>query len=389
VNAGPLRVLFVLEHYFPYVGGVETLFQSLAEDLAARGHAVTVVTSWLPGTEKRVQYNGVNVFRVGVPRMFRRYFFSLLAIPSAIRHAADCDVIHSIIYNAAVPAAIAKVLRRKPAVLSVLEVFANQWNELPGINRWLGYGFRLFESSVLRLPYDHYACISDFTRARLLRFVKRSIGRASTIYPPFDHDFWDPARHAARDLRRELGLPPEAFLYLYFGRPGVSKGIEYLLRAVPLVRLAIPVSHLVMILPKEPAAHYERIRSEISRLGLSRDLTILDPQPRGDLPGYLLGANCIVVPSISEGFGYSALEAASLGCTVVATRGHAVEEILGRRVVLVEPRSPESLADGITRSASFRGSAALPRFEPSRHTDSFERLYRSLIGSWEGRTADF
>jgi D-inositol-3-phosphate glycosyltransferase len=376
----PLRIVFVLELYPPHVGGVETLFSQLAEGLAAAGHAVTVVTLRLPGTAADEVKNGVRIVRVKCPPFGARYWFSLLGIPVAARTAADADVIHTTTYTAAVPAWVAGRLTRKPVVVTVHEVFGDQWQNLPGLNPAIGFAFRAFEWAVLTLPFARYVCDSWFTRSRLLRHVRCPSGRAAVIYPAVDHDFWAPGRHHPRPLRGDLGLPADTKVYLYFGRPGVSKGIEYLLEAAVRVRAEVPGSRLVMLLARSPADGHARVIRRISAFGLGDHVTVLDPVSRADLPGYLLAADAVVVPSVSEGFGYAATEAAALGCRVVATSGHAVEEVLGGTAVLVPPRNPDALATAI---AAAMGTADSPRplsnrFELAEHVRVVTELYHEV-----------
>jgi len=38
-----MKIVFAVEHFRPYVGGVEQLFGSLADALVAQGHEVVVV----------------------------------------------------------------------------------------------------------------------------------------------------------------------------------------------------------------------------------------------------------------------------------------------------------------------------------------------------------
>jgi glycosyltransferase involved in cell wall biosynthesis len=40
-----MKILFVLEHYPPYIGGAETLFGLLADQLVKHGHKVRVITT--------------------------------------------------------------------------------------------------------------------------------------------------------------------------------------------------------------------------------------------------------------------------------------------------------------------------------------------------------
>src|SRR6185369_15331751 len=118
------RVPFVLEHYHPHVGGVETLFQQLAERLASEGRQVTVLTLRLPATTARQSLGGVEIVRVWTPPLARRYWFTLLAIPAAVRYAGQAGIVHTTTYNAAVPAWVAAIVRRKKRVITVHEVFA-------------------------------------------------------------------------------------------------------------------------------------------------------------------------------------------------------------------------------------------------------------------------
>src|SRR4051794_38391456 len=98
------RILFVLEHFPPYIGGVETLFGQLTHALAKQGHTVCVVTLHLRGTPAREVVNGVEIIRVRAPRPGGRYLFSLLALPEVLRRARTADLIHTTTYTAVLPA---------------------------------------------------------------------------------------------------------------------------------------------------------------------------------------------------------------------------------------------------------------------------------------------
>ncbi|HEV7239981.1 MAG TPA: glycosyltransferase family 4 protein [Thermoanaerobaculia bacterium] len=381
-RARRMRFLFVLEHFPPYVGGVETLFGHLVTKLAYEGHQVTVVTSRLAGTAARETWNGATIVRVATPPFLVRYAFTLLAIPHAIRHARGVDVVHTTLYNAAFAGWIGARLARACSILSVLEVFAEQWSTLPGMGRVSGLLHRLFEWAALRLPFDHFVCISEFTRGRLVRNTRIPENRTSVVYPAVDYAFWDRNRHAPAPLREMLGLPKDCFLYLYFGRPGVSKGVEYLIEAASFVSAKLANSRLILILGTDPQAQVQSIRRHIERLGLTERIVISPPVPRETLPEWLLAADCVVVPSISEGFGYSAVEAASLGCKVIATNGHAIAEVIPDGAIFVPPRSPRALADAIVAA---NDTPTPPRPEPrytlENHLDRMLKVYEHSCAS--------
>jgi len=376
----PLRIVFVLEYFPPHVGGVETLFDHLTEGLARRGHTVSVVTLYLPGTPRREVRKGVEIIRVRTPQRARRYLFTLFSLPAVLKRAAAADIIHTTTYNAAITARLAAIVRRKPVVVTVHEVFGAQWNHLLGLRPLVGYGFRLYEWFVLHLRFTHYFCDSGFTRTRLLDLTGLPAEKASVVYPAIDYAFWDPARHRPRNVKDELGYDVGTFLYLYFGRTGISKGIEYLIDAAALVRERLEASRLVLILAKDPADQYRRLLRRIAQRGLTDYVTVLDPVPRDVLPGYLLAADCVVIPSVSEGFGYAAGEAATLGCPIIATTGHSVEEVLEGCVDFVPPRDPVALADALVAAAQQRRPGHSPRrFDMESHVAGVETIYERLV----------
>ena len=375
-----LRILIVLEYFPPHIGGVETLFEQLTRALVQAGHRVTVITLKVPGTKRHETLDGVEVVRIPAPRWARRAFFTFLAIPFAAYRAFRADIIHAATPSSAVSVWCAAWIARKPAVHTVHEVFADFLPMLPGLHPMKARAFRLYEMAMFRLPFAHYVCDSHFTRERLIRLMHIAAERTSVVYPVVDYAFWDHTHHEPRNLRAEFGLDEGSFLYLYFGRPGYLKGVEYLIDAAAQVRQHLPGSRLVLLLDHDPPNHYLRLRQRIADLGLQDHVILHDPVPREELPGYLLAANCVVVPSLSEGFGYAAIEAAALGCTIVTTTGHALQEILGGHAVFVPPRDGAALAEAII-AVTHDVSATPPtqQFTIETHIEEIEAIYERLV----------
>jgi SAM-dependent methyltransferase len=135
-----------------------------------------------------------------------------------------------------------------------------------------------------------------------------------------------------------------------------------------------------MLLAHDPQTQYNKLLRRIHDRGLADDIIVLDPVPRARLPGVLQAADCVVVPSISEGFGYSALEAAGLGLPVVATTGHSLDEVL-EDATLVPPRDVSALAEAIVSVAKGDRKPARPRsrYDLAQQVRSTEAAYASLI----------
>jgi glycosyltransferase involved in cell wall biosynthesis len=80
-----------------------------------------------------------------------------------------------------------------------------------------------------------------------------------------------------------------------------------------------------------------------------------DPEQLADL---LTHAIALVLPSLHEGFGLTALEAMAAGVPVIAARSSGVVETCGDAAVYADPHDPQSFADAIARVSA---DAALRR----------------------------
>lgn len=59
-----MRIFYHADHYWPHLGGVETLLRLLAEGVAARGHEVMVVANRLHEVPDQEIHNGVSIHRL-------------------------------------------------------------------------------------------------------------------------------------------------------------------------------------------------------------------------------------------------------------------------------------------------------------------------------------
>lgn len=342
-----LKVCFVVEYYYPHVGGAEVLFQNLAEGLVRAGHSCDVVTCMLPGSLKEETVNGVRVHRVRVPRSGARHWFTFLGFFKALKYSAKADVVQTTVYNGAPPAWLAAKILRKPLSLFIFEVVGDNWRRI-GLSKFMARFYGFLETIVLKLPFDAYVCISKSTlKAAAERGVPKD--KLKLSYPGIDYKLFDPAKNRKKEVRKALGLQEDAFIYMFFGRPGYVKGVEHLVRAVAVIRERVPGSKLLLILSKEPAEGYAKVMTLIKESGFFKDVIVIDPVAREELPYYIGASDCVVVPSISEGFGFSCAESCAMGVPVVATTAGSLPEVASGKYVMVEPGSAEAIAQGVEK----------------------------------------
>jgi glycosyltransferase involved in cell wall biosynthesis len=231
----------------------------------------------------------------------------------------------------------------------VFEVLGRKWYEI-GINPIMAFLYGRLESMVLSLPFDAYYCISKNTMKSL---EDRGIPpqKLFLTYPGIDYDLFNPEKYEkqGREVRERLGLKKDTFVYTFYGRPGFTKGVEFLVRSVPYVKEKIPSSKLLLILSQSPERGYRKILALIEKMGLKgvEELTIIDSVPREELPYYIHASDCIVIPSLSEGFGFTCVEACTMKIPVVATDAGSLPEVIFGRHLLVRKGDPLALALGI------------------------------------------
>ncbi|XOU94762.1 MAG: glycosyltransferase family 4 protein [Candidatus Kerfeldbacteria bacterium] len=370
-----MKILYVLEYYYPHVGGVEILFQKLAEEAAKKKNLVRVITMKLPNSLANEHYNGVEIKRLWVPNIGSRYWFTILAFFKLLFFANKFDIIHTTTYNAALPAwLIAKIFRKK-IIITIHEVWGRMWMQIPDMSYISKMIHRLYEFIVVNIPYDKIVTDSFFTK----KIIKKD--NVQTIHCGVDNELFSREKNEGKSLevKKKLCLR-QSYVALYFGRPGWAKGLEYFINAIPQIKSQIPNFKTVLLISRDPIVKYNSIVENINTLQIQKDVLLLDPVPRGDVPSYLMIADCVVVPSISEGFGFNVAEASALEIPIVATNAGSIPEVISGKNILVKPQNSDELALGVinmykNRQVSFWDKK---KFSWEKAVNDYLKAYQSL-----------
>lgn len=367
-----MKLLFVLDNYWPHVGGVETAFKHLCEGLAERGHDVTVVVHRAAGTLAYERLGGVEIIRLACRH--NRYIYTLVALVWVAWRRPKADVIQTTTFNGAAAARLAGLLRMIPVVMTVNETWIGRWNVYSNFPAWKATVHEFLERAVFAIPYDRYVGISAATSARLRAVINRAKNRTETIYYGFDPGPWSQTS-AAACLMPRLAVA-NAFVVLAYGRPGTSKGFEWLIDAIPSVVARVPSARFILILSAD-----HQYRRELARLKARADknVTFLPSLPFQELVAHVRAADCVVVPSLAEGFGYTTLEAVASGVPVIASNVGSIPEVIGGQCQLIEPRDKEGLAQAIVAVHEGRvPKRPVPVFTWESTVTHYETLYVRL-----------
>jgi glycosyltransferase involved in cell wall biosynthesis len=177
------------------------------------------------------------------------------------------------------------------------------------------------------------------------------------------------SRYAAGEVENRLGVPavkialcppgapawaprqqaPRPGYVLFMGTIEPRKNVGALLDAYErlLRQGTADLPELVLAGKATPAARawLDRLQRPPLR-GVARHLGYVEADRRRSL---YEGARLLVLPSFDEGFGLPVLEAMATGVPVVAADRGALPEVVGGAGPLIDPRSPEDLAEAIDK----------------------------------------
>jgi len=225
------------------------------------------------------------------------------------------------------------------------------------------YYFRHYVPAVLRASRA-VIVISESTRRDLLRFYDVPSEKVHVVLSGYDAERFVPGASAI-----EAG--PDPYL-LYVGNVMPHKNLLRLVEAFALVARRLPV-RLVLRGWGRPG-RVQALRERIAALGIEARVDWRPYAADEELLALYQGARALVLPSLHEGFGLTALEAMACGTPVVAARVSSIPEVVGEAAVLVDPLDPESIAGGLGRILT----------EDSLCKDLRERgLERARHFSWE------
>jgi len=336
-----VKILFVLEYHYPHIGGVETLFKSLTEELVSIGYEVTVITN--KHSAELASSELVNGVRIKRYNFINRYLFTFLSVFPIIKAARHHDLIHTTSYNAGLPSFIAAKATRTKVVITFHEVWRKLWYRLPFMNGISKNMFYYFEALLLKLSFDKFIAVSDYTK-QALENSGIAPNRLTRIYNGVDYAEYDSVVISDRKH--------DQFTFCYFGRLGVSKGIDLLLPAIQKCKDAGSIFKFILIIPSEFKNLNEYVSDTISSLGIQDIMDIRQDLPREILIDTITSCDAVVIPSYSEGFGFTAVESMALDIPIISSAQGALHEVVSGQHLNMRTFDSQGLAEAMQKALS-------------------------------------
>ena len=367
-------------HFYPHVGGAEQALMDIAVEFVKRGIEVRVITCKDDMKKNHQKYNGIDIYYYDWKMLFGH---PLPKKSDLIEHVKWADVVHSAVYSV-VPAA-SKMCKKyhKPHVCTVHEVLGEKWFWIEP-NKIKALMFKLYEKYTVMQKADLFvvpstATLNDLRKTNKKANVQRIFWISEFEISKFKKD--------EKKYYKYFDLGEKDKVFLNYGRPGKTKGIFIYLEAIKKVVNELDKNKLknikfCFIMASDPLSERNKFIKEVEKNELDKYVVVRESVSREDLDNYRSCADYIVVPSITEGFGLSAIEACEFKKKVICSTAGSLPEVTYGEVIHFENRNSNDLADVLKNiilgKAKFTKKAKKD-FSKETITKEFINAYKEVI----------
>jgi glycosyltransferase involved in cell wall biosynthesis len=201
---------------------------------------------------------------------------------------------------------------------------------------------------------DAVVTVSDYSRRGILKHFKIAPERVFVVGEANDSIFcvmddpWPTPRLGS------LGISANGRCVVYLGGFAPHKNLEALVAVFAKLasQRAFSDVRLVMVGEYEKEvfhSYFGTIKKQVQGLRIADRVIFTGYLPDAELVVLLNLSTLLVLPSLMEGFGLPAIEAAACGCPVIATAESPLPTLLGNGGLYVDPTKREDLELALTR----------------------------------------
>lgn len=324
-----MKIWQVVPYYPPHIGGMEYYVERLSEELASRGHDVTVFTSSNNGNQETYTRNKVKIKTLKIMTKIYNNPISPTLF-SQLMTEEKPDIIHAhqypIFYSDT--AAIVAWTRKIPLIIHV-HVVSDAKSPLSG---FISDGY--YSTIGLRTLRTAKTVIVP-SKAYQTKMSQMYVNPKKLAVVPYGIDTKKFQKNIDYDkFKIKYGLQGSKII-LTVGRLNYQKGFHNLIKILPGVRKQISNAKLVIVGEGEQMSNLKKLSQS---LGLFNSVIFTGALNQTEIPSAYLAADLFVLPSLFESFGISLIEAQAAGKPVVCTNTGGVSEALldGKTGFLVE-----------------------------------------------------
>ena len=249
-----------------------------------------------------------------------------------------------------------------------------------------------------RRQADAIVTVSEYSRDQIVRKFGVPRDRVFVVGEASDPHFRVIDKTEACSRVRAFGLDPAKRLLAYVGGFGPHKNLLELVTAFASLAARPEFSDITLVMVGECRrevfhSYFNEIDALIGRLGIRSRVAFPGYLPDSDVVALLNTSALLALPSLMEGFGLPAVEAAACGCPVVATTASPLPALLGPAGMYVDPGTGqlERALDRVLQSAELRGQmgqagvAAAKRLSWRAAAEQLMQVISTVVPSHAGR----
>lgn len=316
-------VLIVVDRFYPYLGGAETLFLNTAKQYHEQWYHVVVLTSLfeknLPEKESCERWEIIRIWSTRLSFTITSFFLALRYLRSY-----DIQIIHTSSNCSMWTVWKLHFFSKAKTIITMHEIYGWLWIKLFG--RWRGYWRLLAEKlSLVITNFDEYHCVSVYTLNSLRLMTLIPDRKLKLVRNTIDKGFRTKERcniENQQNLQKKYEIIWKR-VWLFFGRLGYIKWLDMILRALPEFVEQNPDFRLIIISPRD-----EKLLQLLTP-GFHDYIIWIDQVSQEELRDRIWLSDVCILPSKAEWFWYAIAEAASMGANIVTTQFGAIPEVLG------------------------------------------------------------
>lgn len=343
-----LKVLMMIDQFYPIVGGAESQAKRISERLIQRGHQVSVLTR--KGKKELDDFetvDGIDIYRLPILGLSGKQ--KLKAILPARKWLTEnrdkFDIIHCHGVNPLEWSAyLSQGATKKPYVVKIpLSNFLNYAGAKKGVKMTSKDSGRLLRSIIrpMMLPalkfirkrlIGHAACVFAISPEIETTLLEHGYTNVINIPNGIESDKFSPATSDDKiTLRSKLGFERDEVIFIYSGRLSMEKNLFVLLNGWnDFIKSANNIKAKLVLLGGGKGQSYS-IEEELRSLVEQKNIPgVIFQGAVSNVVEYLKAGDVFVLPSLWEGMSNSLLEAMACGLPSV------VSDIPGNRALITQ-----------------------------------------------------
>jgi len=232
---------------------------------------------------------------------------------------------------------------------------------------------------------DKVIAVSDFTKDEVIDVLGVPEQKVTVIHNGVAPAFHVIENDRVRDVLDKYGISKKYILFV--GKIEARKNLSGIIDAFEIFKSKSKFEHQLVLVGSLGWRGQEAF-DKIASYSLEEQVMHLGYVADEELPLLMGGADVFLYPSLYEGFGIPPLEAMACGTPVVASKTTSLPEVIGDAGVLVDPHSPDEIADALTEVLSDsglrnhlieRGLKRAARFTWAKTAEKTLRLYEEVL----------